>query len=146
MRKSAVLRRPAGRVLTRRAAHVIRLAQEEAEACRRPHACAEHLLLGLLRLDDGVGVRTLRDLGTDLRAVRDDAERHAGDAHASVSAEEILRLARQEAFRFGHRYVGTEHLVLAIIREGRSAAARILTGQGIDLDEARRRTISVLRA
>ncbi len=143
------------------ARRVLALAHEEAHYYRHNYIGTEHLLLGILRDGQGVAARVLGSLGVELRAARDAAEAMLGEPVEHPSSDEpapppgwmpyvprlrkVLSLAAEEARRLGHDHVGTEHLLLAIIREGEGVAAKILKQLGA-LDEAARvQTLALLR-
>lgn len=111
----------------------------------------EHLLLGLIH-GDGVGPKALESLGIGLEAVRQRVEEVIGRGEQAPSgripftpqAKQVLKLALQEAQGLGHRYIGTEHILLGLIGEGDGVAAQVLTGLGADLDRARERVVQIL--
>lgn len=152
MRRKRILHQPLDRFLTDRAAQAIALAQQEAKALRHSLTGTEHLLLGLLRLDTGVGAQALSNLGINLRDVREQVEQFigqgsqapAGEIPFSPRAQQVLQASRQEAFELGHIHLGTEHILLGLIREGQGAAARVLAGLGVDLPTTRHQIIRVL--
>src|SRR5947209_13590058 len=123
---------------TERARKVLSLAQEEAQRFQHNYIGAEHLLLGLLREGEGVAAQVLRKLGVDLSRVRDAVEQIIGRGDRIVlgqigltpRSKKIIELAVDEARRLNRHYVGTEHLLLGIVREGEGIAARVLTNLG----------------
>jgi ATP-dependent Clp protease ATP-binding subunit ClpC len=138
---------------TDRARRVLVQAQEEAKTHDHNYIGAEHLLLSLTRENiGGVAAKTLRSLGIDLEAVRQRVETVAGRGEQAPSghipftpeAKEVLKLALAEALRLDHSYIGTEHILLGLIRAGDSAAAQVLTSLGADLDGARAQVIRIL--
>jgi ATP-dependent Clp protease ATP-binding subunit ClpC len=140
-------------LFTDRARRAVVRAQEEARTLDHDYVGPEHLLLGLTH--EGVGgtaARVLESLGLAQEAVRQRAAEVAGRGEQAPSghlpftpqAKEVLRLALDEAVRLDHRYVGTEHILLGLFRAGDSAAGRVLTGLGADLDGARAQVIQVL--
>jgi len=137
---------------TKRAQKVILLAQEEARRLNYPYVGTEHLLLGLIREGEGVSAKILADLGIDVGKVRQAIEQmvEAGQGPVGVEvsltprAKRVLELAVDEARRLGHNYVGTEHLLLGLIREGEGVAAQILTGMGADLGKVRNLVLQML--
>ncbi|MGI5285848.1 Clp protease N-terminal domain-containing protein [Nonomuraea polychroma] len=151
MRRKKVLLQPLDLLLTQRAAQVLDLAKEEA-ADQHNYVSTEHLLLGLLRLKVGVGVHALSKLEVNLEAVEGEIEQLVGQgARGSANestlnphARQILELSRHEAFELGHRYIGTEHLLLSLIKEGQSDAARVLASFGASYSVTRQKIISVL--
>jgi ATP-dependent Clp protease ATP-binding subunit ClpC len=135
---------------TERAQRVIILAQEEAKSRQETVVGTEHLLLGLLREGEGVAVKVLQALDVDLDRARAEVERliGAGGGGRPQGAVEgvvltprakkvVLELAPREAQNLGHNYVGTEHLLLALLREGEGIAAKALEGMSVDLERAR---------
>lgn len=130
---------------TERARHVLWLAQEEAHRFRHNYMGTEHLLLGLIREGDGVAARVLRRMGVDLDEVRRNVEAiigrgkriAVGEVGLTPRAKKVIELAVEEARRLNHHYVGTEHLLLGLIREGEGIGARVLESSGIKLSRAR---------
>ncbi|MDI6709781.1 MAG: ATP-dependent Clp protease ATP-binding subunit [Thermoanaerobacterales bacterium] len=137
---------------TKRAQKVILLAQEEARRLNYPYVGTEHLLLGLIREGEGVAAKILADLGIDAgkvkRVIEQMVETGQGPVGVEVTltprAKRVLELAVDEARRLGHNYVGTEHLLLGLIREGEGVAAQILTGMGADLNKVRNLVLQML--
>jgi transcription antitermination factor NusG len=137
---------------TKRARKVLRLSQEEAQ--RLHHTCigTEHLLLGLVREADGVAAKVLSNLGVELDQVRRDVEFIIGSGDRAVlgeigltpRAKKAIHLAVEEGQRLGHLYIGTEHLLLGLVREGEGIAADVLKRQGVKLDDVRAQTLHVL--
>ena len=140
---------------TQRARRVLSLAQEEAERMRHAYIGTEHLLLGLMREEGGVAGRVLRDLGVEQRRVQEMVERTTGAATgrpAGVSkidlaagTKRVLELAVDEACRMGHHYIGTEHLLLGMVRQNEGAAMEVLKKLGISAEQIRRQTRRVLQ-
>jgi len=130
---------------TQRAQKVLFLAQEEARGMNYPYVGTEHLLLGLIREGEGVAAKTLAALGIEADRVRAAVEQMVEKANAPVPpeigltprAKRVLELAVDEARRMGHNYVGTEHLLLGLIREGEGVAARVLNAAGADQNRVR---------
>src|SRR6516225_5807601 len=129
---------------TPRAKEVLALALKEAKRFNHPYVGTEHLLLGLIKLGQGVAVHVLQRMGLDLERVCMEVERHAGphpDAKMTENipytprAKKVLALAGQEAEALNHSYVGTEHILLGLLREGEGIAARIL--RNLEVDPAR---------
>ncbi|MGE5654355.1 MAG: ATP-dependent Clp protease ATP-binding subunit [Bacillota bacterium] len=137
---------------TERANRVIALAQEEARRLHHNAFGTEHILLGLIREGEGVAARALMSLNVDLNRVRNEVERLVGPGSASPDegltptprSKRVLELAFDEARRLGHNYVGTEHLLLGLIREGEGVAARVLQNLGVSLDNARMAVMGLL--
>ena len=120
---------------TERARQVVVLAQEEARALRHNYIGTEHILLGLLREEQGIAARVLRSLGVDLEQTRAQVGRIVGAGDEVVPAgripftprsKKVLELSLREAVGFGHDYIGTEHVLLGLVRENEGVAARIL--------------------
>ncbi|WP_027718378.1 ATP-dependent Clp protease ATP-binding subunit [Desulfovirgula thermocuniculi] len=137
---------------TQRAQKVLFLAQEEARRLNYPYVGTEHLLLGLIREGEGVAAKALASLGIDAEKVRaaveQMVEKVSGPAPQEVTltprAKRVLELALDEARRMGHNYVGTEHLLLGLIREGEGVAARALVSLGADLARVRSAVMQLL--
>lgn len=138
---------------TQRARRVLSLAQEEAERFRHNYIGTEHLLLGLLREEGGVAGRVLRDLGLEQRRVEELVEeltratpRSTGvTAELSPGTKRVLELAVDEARRMGHHYIGTEHLLLGLVRQSDGVAIDVLKRLGVSPEEVRRQTRRVLQ-
>lgn len=125
---------------TERARKVLDHAQEEARRLNHHYLGTEHILLGLVRERDGVAAKVLAELGVDLARVRKDVEfiigkggpePYTGDVGLTPRAKMVLLLANGEATRLSHNYVGTEHLLLALLQEGDGVGAQIVRGMGI---------------
>jgi ATP-dependent Clp protease ATP-binding subunit ClpC len=124
---------------TDRARRVVVLAQEAARTLNHSYIGTEHILLGLLSEDEGVAASALRSLGVSLEAVRVQVEEvigigaHAPTAHIpfTPSAKRVLELALREALRLGHNHIGTEHVLLGLVREGEGVAAQVLVRLGV---------------
>jgi ATP-dependent Clp protease ATP-binding subunit ClpC len=136
---------------TDRARKVLILAQQEAARYGHGYIGTEHLLLGLLREGEGVAAKALASLGLDIESVRTHVESILGTGQESASeigytprAKKVIELAMEEALRLGHNYVGTEHILLGLIREGEGIAAQVLTGMGVDINLMRQRVIEML--
>jgi hypothetical protein len=138
---------------SKRALRMLTLAQEEARTLHHGYLRTEHLLLGLLREGDGVAAEALKRLDVDLDAARRDVEFIIGRGDRVVLGEigvsprvkKVFALAEDEAHRLSHRYVGTEHLLLGLIREGEGIAADVLERQGVELYTARKEVLAALR-
>ncbi len=138
---------------TQRARRVLSLAQEEAERLQHGQIGTEHLLLGLMREEGGVAGRVLRDLGLDLRRVEDLVTRlsdsgtysSASQLDLSPGTKKVLELAVDEARRMGHHYIGTEHLLLGLVRQQEGVALDVLRRLGVSPEEVRRQTRKVLQ-
>jgi ATP-dependent Clp protease ATP-binding subunit ClpC len=137
---------------TERARKVLTLAQEEAQRFNHNYIGTEHLLLGLVREGDGVAAKVLSNLGVELQKVRSAVEFIIGRGERTVSGEigltprakKVIELAVDEARRLGHHYIGTEHLLLGLIREGEGIAAGVLESLGVNLEKVRTEVIKVL--
>src|SRR5260221_9191113 len=138
---------------TQRARRVLSLAQEEAERLQHSYIGTEHLLLGLMREEGGVAGRVLRDLGLDPHRVEELVERmtRAGQRTAtarldlSPGTKKVLELAVDEARRMGHHYIGTEHLLLGLVRQSEGIAIDVLKRLNVSPEEVRRQTRRVLQ-
>jgi Clp amino terminal domain, pathogenicity island component/UvrB/uvrC motif len=138
---------------TDRARRVVVLAQEEARMLRHTYVGTEHILLGLIREGEGVAARTLESLGISLEAVRRQLEEIIGPGQGqgqgpipfTPRAKKVLELSLREAQQLGHSYIGTEHILLGLIREGEGVAAQVLINLGADLDRVRQQVIQLLR-
>lgn len=137
---------------TERAQKVLFLAQEEAKRLNHNFVGTEHLLLGLVREGEGIAAKSLQKLGIDLAKVRQEVEKIIGKGDKPVlqsvsytpRAKKVIELAIEEGRNLGHNYVGTEHLLLGLIREGEGIAARVLANLGVDLKRARVQVIHLL--
>ena len=138
---------------TQRARRVLSLAQDEAERLQHHQIGTEHLLLGLMREEGGVAGRVLRDLGLDLRRVEElvtrlsKSEGKSGSSQLDLSpgTKKVLELAVDEARRMGHHYIGTEHLLLGLVRQQEGIALDVLRRLGVSPEEVRRQTSKVLQ-
>ncbi len=136
---------------TQRARNVLILAQEEAQRLRHNYIGTEHLLLGLVREGNGLAARVLMQMGVDLREVRRRVEAIIGlgkrvvpgEIELTPRAKKVIELARDEARRLNHHYVGTEHLLLGLVREGEGIGADVLKSLGVNLSQVR---LEVMRA
>ncbi|RIK43572.1 MAG: NDP-hexose 4-ketoreductase [Chloroflexi bacterium] len=133
---------------TKRARRVLTLAQEEALRLNHNYIGTEHLLLGLVREENGVAVKVLRELGVDPGQVIRAVERTVGRGERAPfgkptlapRTKRVIELAVDEARLMGHHYIGTEHLLLGLVREGEGIAVNVLRGLGINLDRVRTQT------
>ncbi len=138
---------------TERARRVLALAQEEAQRLQHHYIGTEHLLLGLLREGDGVAARVLNNLGIDLNKARSGVEFLVGRGDRIVfgeigltpRAKKVIELAIDEARKLNHHYIGTEHLLLGLLREGEGLAVGVLESLGANIDKVRTQTILVLK-
>ncbi|MFR1411072.1 MAG: Clp protease N-terminal domain-containing protein [Akkermansia sp.] len=138
---------------TPRAQQVLAHARREADRFNHHYIGTEHLLLGLLKLGKGVAVTILENLGVELSAVRKQVEEQIGrgtepQAEGNIPytprVRKVLAMANREAQELNHTYVGTEHLLLGLIRDGDGVAGQILRHFGVDLEQARRELLDVL--
>ncbi len=137
---------------TERARRVVVFAQEEARMLNQNYIGTEHLLLGLIREEEGVAARALQSLGISLYDVRAQVEEIIGRGTSAPvghipftpRAKKVLELSLREALQLGHNYIGTEHILLGLIREGEGVAARVLYNLGADLDRVRNQVIQLL--
>jgi ATP-dependent Clp protease ATP-binding subunit ClpC len=137
---------------TERARKVLSLAQEEAQRFNHNYIGTEHLLLGLVREGEGVAAKVLSNLGVELNKVRSAVEFIIGRGDRLVlgeigltpRAKKVIELAVDEARRLNHHYIGTEHLLLGLVREGEGIAAGVLESLGVNLEKVRTQTIQVL--
>ncbi|HEX9543049.1 MAG TPA: Clp protease N-terminal domain-containing protein, partial [Streptosporangiaceae bacterium] len=137
---------------TDRARRVVVLAQEEARMLHHTHIGTEHILLGLIGEGGGVAARALESPGISLEAVRQHVGEITGRGQQAPSghipftprATRVLELSLREALQLGHDYIGTEHLLLGLIREGGGVAARVLVTLGADAGRIRRQVIQLL--
>src|SRR6201996_6384400 len=140
---------------TDRARRVIVLAQEEARMLGHNSIGTEHLLLGLIHEGEGVAAKALESLGISLETVRQQVEEIIGHGEQAPltghipfteRAKKVLELSLREAIQLGHNYIGTEHILLGLIREGEGVAAQILVKLGADLNRVRRQVIQLLHS
>src|SRR5579872_7354028 len=137
---------------TERARKVLTLAIEEAQRFNHTYIGTEHLLLGLVREGDGVAAKVLAKLGVDIAKVRNAVEfiigrgdrAPVGEIGLTPRARTVIDLAVDEARRLGHHYIGTEHLLLGLVREGEGIAAGVLESLNVNLGRLRQQTVVVL--
>jgi ATP-dependent Clp protease ATP-binding subunit ClpC len=137
---------------TDRARRVLVLAQEEAKLLNHNFIGTEHILLGLIHEGEGVAAKALESLGISLEAVREKVEETIGPAQGSTPgsppftprAKKVLELSLREALQLGHNYIGTEHMLLGLVREGEGVAAGVLISLGADLSRVRQQVIHIL--
>jgi len=137
---------------TDRARRVLVLAQEEARLLNHNFIGTEHILLGLIHEGEGVAAKALESLGVSLEAVREKVEETIGPAGSSTTgsppftprAKKVLELSLREALQLGHNYIGTEHMLLGLVREGEGVAAQVLVSLGADLSKVRQQVIQLL--
>ncbi|MEC8190167.1 MAG: Clp protease N-terminal domain-containing protein, partial [Verrucomicrobiota bacterium] len=138
---------------TPRAQQVLALARKEADRFHHNYVGTEHLLLGLINLGQGVAVNVLQKMGLDLQTVRSAVEKQVGTGPESKPSgnipytprvKKVLALAGKEAKALNHSYVGTEHILLGLLREGEGVAARVLKSLDVDIDRCRNEILSEL--
>jgi len=137
---------------TDRARRVLTLAQQEAQRFDHKYIGTEHILLGLLRVGDGVATRVLQNIGADLPKIRTAVEfiigrgdrPPTGEVGLTPRAKRVIELAIDEARRMDHHYIGTEHLLLGLVREGEGVAAGVLQSVGVNLDQLRHEVVRLI--
>ncbi len=137
---------------TDRARRVVVLAQEEARMLNHNYIGTEHILLGLIHEGEGVAAKALESLGISLDAVREQVQEIIGQGQQAPSghipftprAKKVLELSLREALQLGHNYIGTEHILLGLIREGEGVAAQVLVKLGADLNRVRQQVFQLL--
>ncbi|HTL69944.1 MAG TPA: ATP-dependent Clp protease ATP-binding subunit, partial [Candidatus Eisenbacteria bacterium] len=138
---------------TERARKVILLAKQEAKRFNHDYIGTEHILLGLLREGEGVAAAVLQSLGMNLNNIRLEVEKLvqlgpttvvSGDLPFTPKAKKVMELAMEEARTLGHNYIGTEHLLLGLIREGEGVASQVFMNMGLDLEKVREEVIKLL--
>ena len=138
---------------TPRAQQVLTLSRKEADRFHHNYIGTEHLLLGLINLGQGVAVNVLQKMGLDLQTVRTAVEKQVGTGPESKPSgnipytprvKKVLALARKEAKGLNHSYIGTEHLLLGLLREGEGVAARVLKSLDVDIERCRNEILSEL--
>jgi ATP-dependent Clp protease ATP-binding subunit ClpC len=137
---------------TERARRVVVLAQEEAGMLNHNYIGTEHILLGLIHEGEGVAAKALESLGISLEDVRADVEQiigrgesaQAGQIPFTPRAKKVLELSLRESLQLGHNYIGTEHVLLGLAREGEGVGAQVLQKRGADLESVRARVVSLL--
>src|SRR3954466_3959515 len=138
---------------TPRAQQVLALARKEADRFNHNFVGTEHLLLGLIKLGQGVAVNVLQKLGLDLETVRMEVEKQVGtgpdqkmigNIPYTPRVKKVLALAAKEAKNLNHTYVGTEHILLGLLREGDGVAARVLKNMDVDIEQTRQEILKEL--
>ncbi len=137
---------------TDRARRVVVLAQEEARLLNHDYIGTEHILLGLVREGEGVAAKAMAAMEISLEVVRDQVEgivgrgkeAPAGHIPFTPRAKKVLELSLREALQLGHNYIGTEHILLGLIREGEGVAAQVLVRLGADLNRVRQQVVQLL--
>src|SRR5579875_3814305 len=136
---------------TERAQKVLALAQEEAARLKHPGVGTEHILLGLVREGEGIAAKALTSLGVSAEKIQSEVERIIGTGQSQTGAmtytpraKRVIELSIDEARKLNHSYVGTEHILLGLIREGEGVAARVLANLNISLSKARQQVLQLL--
>lgn len=136
---------------TERAQKVLALSQEEAVRLGHSNIGTEHVLLGLVREGDGIAAKALHSLGLEVEKIQQEVEGLIGvgqqamqTIHYTPRAKKVVELSQDEARKLGHSYVGTEHILLGLIREGEGVAARVLNNLGVSLNKARQQVLQLL--
>ena len=137
---------------TEKAIRVIMLAQEESRRLGHNFVGTEQLLLGLISEGTGIAAKTLKSMGVNIKEAREEVEKIIGRGCGFVAVEipftprakKVLELSWDEARQLGHNYIGTEHLLLGLIREGEGVAAKVLEELGVDLNKCRSNIIKML--
>ncbi|HLR09199.1 MAG TPA: ATP-dependent protease ATP-binding subunit ClpC [Bacillota bacterium] len=136
---------------TERAQKVLALSQEEAVRLGHNNIGTEHILLGLVREGNGIAAKALQSLGLEVKKIQQEVESLIGvgkqpmqTIHYTPRAKKVVELSQDEARKLGHSYVGTEHILLGLIREGEGVAARVLNNLGVSLNKARQQVLQLL--
>ncbi|GAA0418346.1 MAG: ATP-dependent protease ATP-binding subunit ClpC [Bacillota bacterium] len=136
---------------TERAQKVLALSQEEAVRLGHNNIGTEHILLGLVREGEGIAAKALQSLGLEISKIQEEVEKLIGvgkqpmqSIHYTPRAKKVVELSQDEARKLGHSYVGTEHILLGLIREGEGVAARVLNNLGVSLNKARQQVLQLL--
>ena len=137
---------------TDRARRVVVLAQEEARMLNHNYIGTEHILLGLIHEGEGVAAKVLTELGISVETVRQQVEEIIGVGRVASSGQipfsprskKVLELSLRESLQLGHNYIGTEHILLGLLREGEGVAAQVLQRLGADLNRVRQQVIEML--
>ncbi len=137
---------------TQRAQKVLQLAQEEAIRMKHESIGTEHILLGLIREGGGIAAKALEAIEVDFTTIEEGVEKLVGSGtkdvgpivHYTPRAKKVIELSVDESRKLGHSYIGTEHILLALIREGEGVAARVLSNAGVSLNKARQQVLQLL--
>lgn len=136
---------------TERAQKVLALSQEEAVRLNHNNIGTEHILLGLIREGEGIAAKAIKALGLEADKIQEEVEKLIGvgkqpmqTIHYTPRAKKVVELSQDEARKLGHSYVGTEHILLGLIREGEGVAARVLNNLGVSLNKARQQVLQLL--
>ena len=136
---------------TPRAQQVLALARKEADRFNHNYVGTEHILLGLIKLGQGVAVSVLQNMGLDLETVRMEVEKQVGSGPESKISgnipytprvKKVLSLSNKEAEQLDHSYIGTEHILLGLLREGEGVAARVLASLNVDINQTRQEILA----
>ena len=136
---------------TPRAQQVLALARKEADRFNHNYVGTEHILLGLIKLGQGVAVSVLQNMGLDLETVRIEVEKQVGSGPENTISgnipytprvKKVLSLSNKEAENLDHSYVGTEHILLGLLREGEGVAARVLSSLNVDINQTRQEILA----
>jgi ATP-dependent Clp protease ATP-binding subunit ClpC len=140
---------------TDRAKKVMNLARQEAQRFNHEYLGTEHVLLGLVQEGSGVAANVLKNMGVDLARIRAEIEKLVKSGPSMVTmgqlpftprAKKVLELSMEEAHNLGHNYIGTEHLLLGLIKENEGIAAKVLTNLGVKLEDVREEVLEFLGA
>src|SRR5690625_2629056 len=138
---------------TERAQKVFALSQEEAVRLGHQNIGTEHILLGLVREGKGIAGKALKEFGLNVSQIQTEVEKLIGrgnkplkSVHYTPRAKKVIELSQDEARKLGHSYVGTEHILLGLIREGEGVAARVLRNLDVSLNKARQQVLTLLGA
>lgn len=138
---------------TERAQNVLKLSQEEALRLMHNNIGTEHILLGLIREEEGIAAKALIELGLDTNVIKTEVENLIGVGKVAVNtihytprAKKVIELSQDEARKLNHSYIGTEHILLGLIREGEGVASRVLTNLDVSLNKARQQVLQLLGA
>src|SRR5699024_3337964 len=136
---------------TERAQNVLKLSQKEALRLKHNNIGTEHILLGLIREKEGIAAKSLVDLGLDTNVIKTEVANLIGECkvaanriHYTPRAKKVIELSRDEARKLSHNYVGTEHILLGLIREGEGVASRVLHNLDVSLNKARQQVLQLL--
>src|SRR5690625_158428 len=136
---------------TERAQKVLALSQEEAIRLGHNNIGTEHILLGLIRESDGIAAKALNELGLEVKQIQEEVEKLIGKGsqpmqsiHYTPRAKKVVELSQDEARKRGHPYVGTEHILVGLIREGEGVAGRVLHNLDVNLTKARQQVLQLL--
>src|SRR5437868_11259680 len=138
---------------TDRARKVMQLANQEAQRFNHEYIGTEHILLGLVKESDGVAANVLKNLDVDLRKIRLEVEKiaqagpdlvHSGKLPQTPHAKRVIEYSIEEARKIEHKYVGTEHLLLGLLREKEGVAAQVLVNMGLRLEDVREEVLELL--